>query len=526
MNQFLNSIYKVGVNAFLKPITVITRKFKKNLFFKSRVAVAVKTAVKDLMAVLKKAPDKKSDYVLMGNRYFAKRLLTLGLVAFILVVTLGTTVIVPKLRGWLYTPTIVLTDPSLATFSGKARLVNRSQVVVYEGAIQGGKCEGFGKQYTDAGVLAYEGSFKADLYEGQGTRYDSEGLRLYEGSFVANVYHGVGKTYQKNGKLKYEGDFINGLYSGSGKLYDHLGQLVYSGAFTQNMRNGYGVAYFPGGGIAYLGNFQNDLYQGEGTLLEESGQKRYVGQFANGQYEGLGKAYDTSGFLLYEGTFSQNAYSGQGKLYSGETQLLYEGGFLNGEYSGTGKLYEVSSGKLRYSGNFEQGLYSGAGEVYNGLEMVFSGTFAEGRAVLESFLGKAAPDLKPAFPEVSEVVEMKKNYGLYFKKAGFVGVFNYPDPLLEPSLEKIIFLPSIFSQQLSGETTLADFEKQTSKGGLVTKTLSLKNQDLSPVFSLLTDKGSVEVLVIEKKDYRETYYFDLETKKLLFILLEKGGTGL
>lgn len=515
MNSFLNAIYKITVNGFLKPFTILSRQLKKNLFFKSKVAVAVKGAMKDFMAVLKRAPEKKTDYVLLGSRYYAKRLLSIALVLFVLVATLGTTLIMPKLRGWLFTPSIALSDPALTAYQGKVKLLNREQIVIYEGTMLAGKCEGKGKQYDDKGHLIYEGDFKADLYEGEGILYDGKGNRLYEGSFLANVFHGIGKKYQAEGKLLYEGEFANGNYMGSGKLYATEGYLSYSGAFAQGLKNGYGVSYFGSGLIEYNGGYLNDHYHGEGTLFNEQGVKIYSGTFSNHQFEGYGKKYFDNTVVRYEGNFSNAQYSGLGKLFSEDGNLLYEGSFLENEYSGLGKLYSGENGKLRYQGTFEGNQLTGLGDYYNG-EKVFSGSWVEGRAMVETLLGKAAADGKLLFFENSQTIEMGSTYSLYFKKAGAALVLNYPTELMEPAISSVIVSRN-YHQAYAPTMTLDQFKMKLAPGSYKEKTLLFSTAGNHLTYKEFTDAKQAICISIKGEGFDQKWYFDTATKLLLFI---------
>lgn len=515
MNSFLNAIYKITVNGFMKPFVILSRQIKKNLFLKSKVAVAVKGAMKDFMAVLKRAPEKKTDYVLLGSRYYAKRLLSIATVLFILVATLGTTLILPKLRGWLFTPSIALSDPTLVAYQGKVKLLNREKIIIYEGTMVAGKCEGKGKQYDDKGNLIYEGDFKADLYEGEGVLYDGKGSRIYEGSFLANVFHGIGKQYQSEGKLLYEGEFANGSYMGSGKLYAEEGYLSYSGAFAQGLKNGYGVSYFKNGLIEYNGGYLNDHYHGEGTLFNDQGEKIYSGAFSNNQFEGYGKRYYDHVNTLYEGNFSNSKYSGLGKLYSLRGTLLYEGSFLENEYSGLGKLYSEESGKLLYQGTFEKALLTGLGDYYNG-EKAFSGSWIEGRAMVENLLGKAAADGKLLFYENSQTIEMSSAYSLYFKKAGAALILNYPTDLLEPTIQAVVVTRS-YNQTFAPTLTLDQYKKKLDAGSFSEKTVLLNAAANDLTYRAFTDAKQAICISLKGDGYVQKSYFDTSTKLLLFI---------
>lgn len=389
MANYLDTVLKTTVGALLKPISIIQRNLKKNMLFKSKVMTEIKASIKESFAVIKRAPAQKSDYVLLGNQYFAKRLVMIFVLFVIFMLLIGNTLLMPFLRGRLYTPDMLLSDPNLATYSGKVHIINREKITIYDGIVELGKCSGVGKQFSDAGNLVYEGQFAEDAYNGTGVMYHSNGNKAYEGDFSSNLFNGIGKAYAENGALAYEGEFSNGYYSGKG------------------------ILYFENGTVKYRGDFLNGNYQGEGILFDEVGVKRYSGSFVNGLFDGLGKLFNSEGKLSYEGFFSMGLFSGNGRLYDDNSQMVYEGGFV-------------------------QGLYSGSGSYFSQNEKRYEGVWNSGTVPFELLLGKTSTDLRTQYFEMGKTIDMDGLYALQLPKSGLSFELNYPDEILEPLVQKIL----------------------------------------------------------------------------------------
>ncbi len=501
MGNLIKYIFKTTKTAFLRPLKLLKRKLKKSIFLKSKVGKVIKSTVKDAISVLKRAPEQKSDYVLIGNRYYAKRLLVVSVVVLIGVMAISQTVIIPFLRGRLYTPTLMLTDPLLETYSGKVKLVSRSGSTIFEGKMAAGKCQDEGIQYDDLGNLVYVGAFKDDLYSGEGTLYAQNGDVIYKGMFDNNTFNGNGVLYQSNHLILYEGAFENGLFSGSGKLYDDKGLLMYTGTFSQGFQNGYGVSYFEDGTIQYTGNFLNGKYHGEGLLMTSDGLKLYSGQFANGVFEGRGKLFFKSGQLAYEGNFISDQYSGFGDQYSEEGKLIYSGNFSLGYYAGEGKQYDPKTEQLIYEGTFDKSLFNGTGTCYIQNEKVYTGDWLSGDALVESLLGLSSSDVRQYFLESPNMTQLESYYRLSYPKVQCDFYFTYPTEVLEPILYKIVIKDFRLTSTWQKEMKLSDVRAKL---------------DNTTAFAKNVDGQAYFVLQVRQTNAQLNLYFDFTTLKLIF----------
>lgn len=449
----------------LRPFKLIKRKIKKNLFLKSKVAKAIRTKVKEVIKVVKKSPSEPSDYVRLGGRYVAKRFGIVLLAAVIGVYFLMTLLVLPFARGRLYVPTASLEAPYLNTFTGKIKLTNRSGVLVYEGEMVEGKCNGSGSQYDDEGNLIYQGEFSEDTYTGDGALYDSEGVLIYKGEMLSNQFDGYGKRYYY-GELVYEGDFSKGLYNGSGSLYEN-GKLKYAGNFVQGIKNGYGITYFESGMIAYTGYFENGHYQGEGTLYNDSGQRIYTGAFSNGVFEGNGTLYFDSGQMAYEGDFSMGMYQGTGKSFDEQGRLIYEGEFVSGDYSGLGTAYFTDN--AYYEGYFLEGLFDGEGAYYDQDICLYQGLFSKGHADIASLIGADSSVLTSHFGDTGNVLLSMDTYSIIYEDKGIMVSLTLPSDTTPPMITAVyVKHEALYPDLLDEEMTVTSATNPYGTYGLST----------------------------------------------------------
>ena len=483
MFNIFKYIIKTGKTSILRPFRLLKRKIAKSLFLKSKVGKAIKSSVKETIATIKRTPEKKSDYVLIGNHYFAKRIVIVIVALSVLILIIVQSLVIPFLRGRVFTPTISLSDQLLTDYSGKIKIINRDKFLVYKGKMENGKCSGYGIQYDDHGKLVYEGEFKDDFYSGSGVLYDSSQSIIYEGQFSNNLYSGNGKLYDSNHNLIYQGSFENGAYSGSGKIYEN-NKVLYAGNFIQGLENGYGVKYFGDGRVEYSGNFQNGIFSGLGTLYSKDMTKLYSGIFENGVFNGEGKLFLKNGDIAYEGNFSEGYYSGLGKLY-GENFL--------------------------YSGNFEKGYCSGQGDFYINDQEIYSGKWVNGSLDFPSFLGEESIAVANCFHEDGVLKIFDSKYSLKFEKAGCSFILNFPLENEEALIEKVIVTNFDLNGALYKEMSLDDAENIFTP-----RSKELVSLDLSDVYTGITEKRKFIVMHIEENQGILNLYFDLETYKLAF----------
>lgn len=468
MANYLDTVLKTTVGALLKPISIVQRNFKKNMLFKSKFMTEIKASIKESFAVIKRAPAQRSDYVLLGNQYFAKRLVMVFILFVIFMLFIGTSLIMPFLRGRLFTPEMLLSDPNLPSYSGKIHLINRERITIYDGTVQLGKCNGLGKQFDDKGQLVYEGQFVDDAYGGDGVLYYLSGIKAYEGEFSSNLFNGIGKAYSEGGALVYEGEFSNGYYSGKG------------------------VVYFENGTVKYRGDFLNGKYQGEGILFDEEGVKRYSGSFVNGLFDGVGKLFNSDGKLSYEGFFSMGLYSGAGRLYDENSQMIYEGGFL-------------------------QGLYSGNGSYYINNEKLYEGFWNIGSVLFDQLLGKMSTDLRTQFYEKAKMLEMDGIYALQLSKSGVWFELNYPDEILEPTVQKIVFKNFDFNNNYQLGMAEEKVESLFESAVLTKDTVNLKTVPDQLFYEAIYTGQRLNRLTVPMEGYQMLFYFDTDQKGLLFV---------
>lgn len=126
---------------------------------------------------------------------------------------------------------------------------------IYEGEINNGKKEGYGKYISKNGET-YIGQWKNNEKKGKGVLLKDKKI-IYEGEFDFDNPDGIGKYYYENGNY-YIGQFIEGKRHGKGILYNKNDKIIYDGEFAF------------------------DIYEGNGTVFLENGDY-YNGQFNDGK---------------------------------------------------------------------------------------------------------------------------------------------------------------------------------------------------------------------------------------------------
>lgn len=353
--------------------------------FGTRAAQAVQQKVQKFIQTLLKEPKSKKDYWYVFGLYFSKRFV---IMSAIITGVLGYFLIYfayPWAEGKLWTANMRLDTVKYSKFSGKARV------------------------YDTMNVLVYEGTLERGAPSGQGTQYDSKGNIIYKGGFQGGKYNGEGEFYNSDGVMIYSGAFLSNKYDGEGKLYNDIGKIIYVGSFSVGQRSGKGIEYDPDTALKkYYGDFANDVRSGNGVEYESDGTSiKYEGVFKDGLYGGLGKLYST-GNLIYYGNFANGAYDGTGNLYDLDTGVLqYSGEFKNGLYDGAGKLYDVDTSVVVYDGEFSKGKKQGAGKSYDKLgSELFDGSFRSDSIDYIAYLGAAPEDVVKEFGKESYRTEV------------------------------------------------------------------------------------------------------------------------
>ena len=70
-------------------------------------------------------------------------------------------------------------------------------------------------------------SYEIKLGKGKIKEFHENGNLFYEGDINEGIKNGFGKIFDENGHLIYEGNFINGIKYGDGKEYNKNGDLKY-----------------------------------------------------------------------------------------------------------------------------------------------------------------------------------------------------------------------------------------------------------------------------------------------------------
>jgi len=277
-------------------------------------------------------PQSKEDYIKVGRLFIAKKILIVSLLLILGFLYIFNRIIYPWAEGRFWTPELTINTDRFYVYSGKAKVLDTHQNLLYVGELSNGRINGNGSLYNPSGQLVYRGEFANEQYTGYGERYDEYGSLFYQGSFDKNLYHGEGKLYDE-GVLLYEGLFQNGEFQGQGQLFHYNGNPRFIGNFQAGLLNGEAKEYNLEGALIYNGFFLDGLYEGLGAIYHpETKSIIYEGNFRKGKYEGMGRLYDqNNGRLVYEGEFSEGLYHGEGKLYNWKGRDVYAGHFFKGE---------------------------------------------------------------------------------------------------------------------------------------------------------------------------------------------------
>lgn len=346
------------IEKIVAPIKTIALGLVKNkLFGIKRIFTEpyrkVNSYIHKIKDVLLKDPSSRKDYVEIGKLLVSKKMLYLSIAGFFVLAYLFMAYAYPWVDGRFWTTDLMINSEKYQTFSGKVRVHDLFDKIVFKGEMKDGVITGYGEQYESNGQLVYKGYFENSEYSGKGEFY-TDGILEYKGDFSQSLYNGEGELYASDGSVIYKGSFVNGQRSGDGIEYTDKGLTkTYQGEFLNDVREGNGKEYESDGKtILYDGQFSSGVYNGKGRLYS-LGSILYSGNFADGVYDGTGILYDTkNGNMIYNGNFKSGLYEGEGKLYNRETGLkIYEGNFQSGKREGEGKVYD-SLGAVSFSGNF------------------------------------------------------------------------------------------------------------------------------------------------------------------------------
>lgn len=389
----------------MRPINNVGRKVLRATNPKKYIKKVIKDIQKRVVELFKKKENSKDDYIRFGNTYYSKRL-----VFCIVILTVALPILIhiygiPYLSGKLWEATIPIDSSRLTDFSGKAKVLDKNESIIYQGQIEGGRINGYGKLYDEFGHLIYEGEFLEEEYSGEGQKYDEKGNLIYSGEFKKNMYNGQGTLYDiENGEIKYEGMFVNGKIEGKGFEYKN-GAVIYSGEFRDGKYGGQGIKYDKDSIVVYKGLFKNGKYDGEGVLFKKNGGIIYDGSFESGKYEGYGTLYNIK-----------------------TSKLAYVGNFKDGKYDGAGKLFDKDGKRLIYEGELKQGNYNGNGKLYNDKgRIIYNGPFIDGNIDYKYFINEPVEDLRAAFGEEDEYTMYEEAFEVIYKSMNVIFTCSYAD---------------------------------------------------------------------------------------------------
>ena len=182
---------------------------------------------------LKEPPSSLAEYVDGGSHYIARRLLYLLILAALILPALFINFAWPVLQSRFFTRTMPVDSAVAASYTGKVSLTDRdSGTVLFEGSLDKGRINGFGRLYGYDGKRRYEGNFLMEVFDGYGELYYDNGLLRYQGNFSMNKEEGQGIQYYEDQTVSYKGGFVSGLYEGTGTKYREDGSLEYEGGYA------------------------------------------------------------------------------------------------------------------------------------------------------------------------------------------------------------------------------------------------------------------------------------------------------
>ena len=135
-------------------------------------------------------PRSKKNYWQFFGLYFSKRFVCMSIIAVGVVGYFLVYYAVPWAEGKVWTANLRLDTLKYSKFTGKARVFDTSDKLVFEGNLEKGSPKGTGIQYDSQGKVIYKGNFEGGKYSGDGELYNSEGILTYTGGFANNLYNG------------------------------------------------------------------------------------------------------------------------------------------------------------------------------------------------------------------------------------------------------------------------------------------------------------------------------------------------
>ena len=161
--------FKKFQRIFITPVYLFWRNLLRKINpqnIVSKIAVDVKDGVKGITA----KPNNIRQYVVIGDRFFAKKLLLFLFILLIAVIILMIKFVNPWIVSMYFTKSMWINSAEAINYSGKVRLYDTPEFnkLIFEGRLDNGMVEGEGTLYDYDSALVYEGDFAAGQYSGQG----------------------------------------------------------------------------------------------------------------------------------------------------------------------------------------------------------------------------------------------------------------------------------------------------------------------------------------------------------------------
>ena len=165
---FTNMVYTAVIRV-MRTVTMPVQsaiRYVRNAFTGQSVARKAANDVTESVKNLTKPPESIREYVDAGQYYVARVVVYLMLLVLIVTPALILNYVVPPVRARFFTRTMPIDSVDIPSYTGKVRLTDRSSgTVLFEGALQSGRINGFGKLYDYDGNTRYEGTFQMEVYQ-------------------------------------------------------------------------------------------------------------------------------------------------------------------------------------------------------------------------------------------------------------------------------------------------------------------------------------------------------------------------
>lgn len=241
--------------------------------------------------------------------------------------------------------------------TGKGKLLDRDNNIIYDGDVVNGKRQGIGSSYVN-NLLQYTGEFNNDVINGHGIGFNDKKLKIYEGNWVNGMMSGRGNAYDASGVINYMGSWSNNQKDGLGTILNHTIDPITTTDPTTHITT-----------ITYRDKILlADSVYDNGKLVKTTRDQTYTGVVnATGLPDGLGTINNLYNSIIgdyyYVGQFTNGIMTGNGKIYDYFGKILYDGAVVNGTREGNGAQYE--SGYIRYVGAFHDNKRNGFGALLN-----------------------------------------------------------------------------------------------------------------------------------------------------------------